>query len=255
MRARAYICCAAAESWLLIGGKQVAGDGPALDVENPYTQTTLATVALPWPEQVDAAIGAARAAARGWGDTPAVERGELLHEVATRLRACSDELAELMTREGAKPLIENVDEVGWTAAAFDYYAEMGRNFAGRVIRARRRRRRPAVRALLRAGGRDRRARGDRPAARGDVRAGRATRDLEKRRALHAARSRPAPSGSTVRSPTTTPARSAAASNRASGASSARRAWGPSRRPSTYTSRRRSRRSRGGIPTAARVAAA
>ena len=38
-----------------------------------------------------------------------------------------------MTREGGKPLIENSDEVGWTAAAFDYYAEMGRNFAGRVI--------------------------------------------------------------------------------------------------------------------------
>ena len=38
-----------------------------------------------------------------------------------------------MTLEGGKPLVENADEVGWTAAAFDYYAEMGRNFAGRVI--------------------------------------------------------------------------------------------------------------------------
>jgi acyl-CoA reductase-like NAD-dependent aldehyde dehydrogenase len=56
-----------------------------------------------------------------------------LHEVATRLRARTDELARVMTLEGGKPLIENSDEVGWTAAAFDYYAEMGRNFAGRVI--------------------------------------------------------------------------------------------------------------------------
>ena len=38
-----------------------------------------------------------------------------------------------MTLEGGKPLIENSDEVGWTAAAFSYYAEMGRNFGGRVI--------------------------------------------------------------------------------------------------------------------------
>jgi betaine-aldehyde dehydrogenase len=121
------------ETRLLIGGEQVAGDGPGLDVENPYTQTTLATAALPWPEQIDAAIAGAREAGRGWADTPALERGELLHEVATRLRARTDELAELMTREGGKPLIENADEVGWTAAAFDYYAEMGRNFAGRVI--------------------------------------------------------------------------------------------------------------------------
>jgi acyl-CoA reductase-like NAD-dependent aldehyde dehydrogenase len=121
------------ETRLLIAGEQVAGGGPGLDVENPYTQTTLATVALPSAEQVDAAIGTARAAARGWADTPAVERCELLHEVATRLRASADALAELMTREGGKPLVENTDEVGWAAAAFDYYAEMGRNFAGRVI--------------------------------------------------------------------------------------------------------------------------
>jgi acyl-CoA reductase-like NAD-dependent aldehyde dehydrogenase len=121
------------ETRLLIAGEQVAGEGPGLDVENPYAQTTLATVALPSAEQVDAAIGAARAAARGWADIPAVERCELLHEVATRLRANADALAELMTREGGKPLVENADEVGWAAAAFDYYAEMGRNFAGRVI--------------------------------------------------------------------------------------------------------------------------
>ena len=121
------------ETRLLIAGEQVAGEGPGLDVENPYTLATLTTVPLPSPEQVDAAIAAARAAARGWGDTPAVERCELLHEVAARLRARTDELAELMTREGGKPRVENADEIGWTAAAFDYYAEVRRNFAGRVI--------------------------------------------------------------------------------------------------------------------------
>jgi acyl-CoA reductase-like NAD-dependent aldehyde dehydrogenase len=84
-------------------------------------------------EQVDAAIGAARGATAGWARTPAVERAELLHEVAAQLRARTDELARAMTLEGGKPLVENSDEVGWTAAAFDYYAELGRNFAGRVI--------------------------------------------------------------------------------------------------------------------------
>ncbi|MFL5779811.1 MAG: aldehyde dehydrogenase family protein [Thermoleophilaceae bacterium] len=121
------------ETRLLIRGEQVAGAGPALAVENPASEETLAEVALPSEEQVDAAIAAAREAARGWAATPALERGELLHEVAVRLRARSDELARVMTLEGGKPLIENSDEVGWTAAAFDYYAEMGRNFAGRVI--------------------------------------------------------------------------------------------------------------------------
>jgi acyl-CoA reductase-like NAD-dependent aldehyde dehydrogenase len=121
------------ETRLLIDGEQVIGHGAALPVENPYTESELATVGLPSPEQVDAAIRAAREAGRGWAATPAVERAELLHEVANRLRARTAELAELMTKEGGKPLVENSDEVGWSAAAFDYYAELGRNFAGRVI--------------------------------------------------------------------------------------------------------------------------
>jgi betaine-aldehyde dehydrogenase len=121
------------ETRLLIGGEQVHGDGDPLEVENPATEETIATVGLPSGEQVGAAIAAATQAKRDWARTPAVERGEMLHEVANRLRARTDELAEAMTLEGGKPLIENSDEVGWTAAAFDYYAEIGRDSAGRVI--------------------------------------------------------------------------------------------------------------------------
>jgi acyl-CoA reductase-like NAD-dependent aldehyde dehydrogenase len=124
---------AAPETRLLIGGEQAVGDGQPLEVENPATEKAIATVATPSDEQIAAAITAAREAQRGWERTPAVERAELLHEVAARLRARAGELAELMTREGGKPLVENSDEVGWTAAAFDYYAEIGRDSAGRVI--------------------------------------------------------------------------------------------------------------------------
>ena len=69
----------------------------------------------------------------GWRRTPAGERGELLHGVAAWLREHTDELGRLMTLEGGKPLVENTDEVGWTASAFSYYAELGRHERGRVI--------------------------------------------------------------------------------------------------------------------------
>ena len=121
------------ETRLLIRGEQVAGDGEQLAIENPATEETVASVGVPSAEQLDAAVVAANEAFPGWAATPAVERAELLHEVAIRLRARTDELARVMTLEGGKPLVENSDEVGWTASAFDYYAEMGRNFAGRVI--------------------------------------------------------------------------------------------------------------------------
>jgi acyl-CoA reductase-like NAD-dependent aldehyde dehydrogenase len=121
------------ETRLLIGGELVEGAGSGLDVENPAREEVLATVGTPDAEQLDAAIEAARAAQREWAATPAAERAEALHEVAARMRARTDELAELMTREGGKPLIENRDEVGWTASAFDFYAELARTSAGRVI--------------------------------------------------------------------------------------------------------------------------
>jgi betaine-aldehyde dehydrogenase len=118
---------------MLIGGELIAGDGPPLEVENPFTEETIASVGTPSEEQLGAALAGAGEAAREWGRAPAVDRGELLREVATRLRARTDELAEVMTMEGGKPLVENSDEVGWTAACLDYYAEIGRDSAGRVI--------------------------------------------------------------------------------------------------------------------------
>ena len=121
------------ETKLLIGGENVAGDGDTLEVENPATEETLASVGAASAEQVDSAVAAAAEAQRTWERTPAVERCEMLHEVAASLRARTDELAATMTAEGGKPLIENRDEVSWTAAAFDYYAEIGRDSAGRVI--------------------------------------------------------------------------------------------------------------------------
>ena len=121
------------ETRLLVNGEQVKGNGLVLEVENPYTEEVIASVGSAGAGQVDAAIAAAHETARYWGGTPAVDRGEMLREVATRLRARTAELAEVMTLEGGKPLVENSDEVGWAAACFDYYAEIGRDSAGRVI--------------------------------------------------------------------------------------------------------------------------
>lgn len=118
---------------LLIGGELVAGAGDALAVENPYTTATIVELGAASSEQVDAAVAAARGAWPGWSRMPAGERCELLHEVARRLRREAERLARTMTAEGGKPLIENRDELEWTAAAFDYYAEIGRDHAGRVI--------------------------------------------------------------------------------------------------------------------------
>jgi len=59
-----------------------------------------------------------------------LERAEVFHELSRVLRDHADELAEVMTREGGKPFVENRDEVTWVAACFDYYGEIARDSVG-----------------------------------------------------------------------------------------------------------------------------
>jgi betaine-aldehyde dehydrogenase len=84
-------------------------------------------------EDVARAVAAAKKAQAEWRRVPAVERAGLLHETARSLRDDRALLSELLTREGGKPRIENLDEVEWCAACFDYYAEIARNSHGSSV--------------------------------------------------------------------------------------------------------------------------
>lgn len=106
-----------------------------IDVINPATEEVFEQVLNGSREDANAAVIAAGKVFEDWRRMPAAARGELLHEVADRLKARTGEIARLLTLEGGKPLKENIDEVGWCVACFNYYAEIGRNSRGRVIPA------------------------------------------------------------------------------------------------------------------------
>ena len=119
---------------LLIGGEQVAGDGRARSRSRTRTRRRRSPRSRSRPRSRSTrrspprarrpATGRRRRRSSAASSSTRWPRGYALAPTSSR---------ELMTLEGGKPLVENSDEVGWTAAAFDYYAEMGRNFAGRVI--------------------------------------------------------------------------------------------------------------------------
>ncbi len=104
-----------------------------IEVQNPATEEIIDTAPAANAADVNLAITAAQMAFPAWKKTPAGEKAEMLHEVAQKLSARADEFARLLTLEGGKPLIENKDEMGWSAACFRYYAEIGRSSRGRVI--------------------------------------------------------------------------------------------------------------------------
>ena len=75
------------ETRLWIGGEQVDGDGAPLAVENPFTEEDDRDRRRRVATSSSTPRSPRRARPRaGWERTPAGERGEMLHEVATRLR-------------------------------------------------------------------------------------------------------------------------------------------------------------------------
>jgi acyl-CoA reductase-like NAD-dependent aldehyde dehydrogenase len=101
-----------------------------LRVVNPATEEDIEEIATTSREDLDRTAERARRGFEEWRAFAGLDRAELLHELAQNLRNHADELAEIMTREGGKPFIENRDEVTWTAACFDYYAEIARDNVG-----------------------------------------------------------------------------------------------------------------------------
>jgi len=110
-----------------------SASGQTFDVINPATEEVVDTAARGNRADANLAAVSAYEAFADWRFVPGLEKAEKMHEFARRLRDKKVEIAVLLTKEGGKPLLENLDEVEWVAACFDYYAEVGRDYKGKVI--------------------------------------------------------------------------------------------------------------------------
>jgi aldehyde dehydrogenase (NAD+) len=110
---------------LFIGGRQVEPrSGEWFATISPSTEEPLAEVAQAGPEDVDAAVVAARDAfENGWSSLRPSERAKYLFRIARILQERSRELAVLESLDGGKPIKESRDvDLPLAAAHFFYYA-------------------------------------------------------------------------------------------------------------------------------------
>jgi acyl-CoA reductase-like NAD-dependent aldehyde dehydrogenase len=124
------------EGRLLIGGEwRPAADGRTLEVVNPATEETIASVASAGQTDVDAAVAAARAALSGpWRGMSARERGRLLWKLGERIMERADELARLETIHNGKPIFESRQvEMPASAECFQYYAGWADKIQGETV--------------------------------------------------------------------------------------------------------------------------
>jgi RHH-type proline utilization regulon transcriptional repressor/proline dehydrogenase/delta 1-pyrroline-5-carboxylate dehydrogenase len=106
---------------VIVGGERRLDPTLAsFDPGDPNRVVAAATVAK--EHEVSAAVIAAAAAARGWGETPAVERAAILSRAAGELRNRRYELAALAVRECAKPWGEADADVCEAIDFLEYYA-------------------------------------------------------------------------------------------------------------------------------------
>ena len=103
------------------------------DVIDPASGDRIAEIAETTAAEVDAAVEAGHLAQKKWWRMSALERAEIMHEIANELLAMKPFLAEALTREMGKPYKESADEVDWSVSAIRYYAEIGRTDIGRVV--------------------------------------------------------------------------------------------------------------------------
>ena len=92
---------------LLDGEFRRSESGETLNVIDPATEDVIAEIAETSAAEVDAAVDAGHAASRKWWRISALERSEIMHEIANDLLAMKHELAEALTREMGKPYKES----------------------------------------------------------------------------------------------------------------------------------------------------
>ena len=121
---------------LHIGGEWVeAASGRTFITYNPATGEPLAEIPEAGPEDVAAAVEAARRAfeSDAWAGLDAADRGALLWRIADALEARAEDLKRLEVLDNGKPLREVEFDLREAVDAFRYYAGLATKIQGETI--------------------------------------------------------------------------------------------------------------------------
>jgi malonate-semialdehyde dehydrogenase (acetylating)/methylmalonate-semialdehyde dehydrogenase len=115
------------------GGWRPAAGADALDVSNPATGAVLARVPMSGAADLDAAVTAARAALPEWRAVSVIERARKLFALREQLDARREELAQSVTAEMGKTLVDARAEVARMIEMVECACAIPTTMQGRVI--------------------------------------------------------------------------------------------------------------------------
>src|SRR5205809_4466716 len=115
-----------------VAGSWRTGRG-TLDVHSPYDGSVAETLGIPTDDDVEEAVGTATETFRESRHLPTHVRAEALAHISRRIAERMDELAELVAREGGKPLKWSKVEVTRAVSTFRWASEEARRFGGEFM--------------------------------------------------------------------------------------------------------------------------
>lgn len=121
---------------MLIGGERVdAASGQWFESFNPFTGKPWALVPRANPDDVNRAVAAARSAFKSseWRGLTPTARGKVLFNLADKIAARADALAEIETRDNGKLILEMRAQLRYLPEWFRYFAGLADKLEGRVI--------------------------------------------------------------------------------------------------------------------------
>ena len=123
-------------STCFIGGKWVtADDASQMAVLNPANGSVIAEVANCGSDETTRAINAANEAWPAWRTLTTKQRAQILRRWFELILLNTEDLAQLITAEGGKPLTEARGEVAYGASFVEWFAEEGKRAYGETIPA------------------------------------------------------------------------------------------------------------------------
>lgn len=112
-----------------------AADGKTIDVINPATGALVDTIPWATKEDIDQAVAYAKAAQKEWADVPVSEKVEIMYKFLDIVEANKEDLAQTLSQETGKPIVEARAEIANIPIGFKGFCEKAKHLYGNTFPA------------------------------------------------------------------------------------------------------------------------
>jgi succinate-semialdehyde dehydrogenase/glutarate-semialdehyde dehydrogenase len=121
---------------MFIGGKSVdASDGQIIKVINPATGEVIDSIPSATEEDVAIAVAEAKKGQKIWSKSPVYEKVEIMYKFLALVERDKEDLAQTLSKETGKPIVEARAEIGNIPIAFKAFSEKAKHLYGETIPA------------------------------------------------------------------------------------------------------------------------